>query len=80
MSFQEMVDTNDSKAYLCHHKAKKCVDLIDEVREIASGLLNMASKLTAVASCRKRPVSARDDPIVPTTVHSRDSESIGKIT
>ena len=77
-----MVDTNDSKAYLCHHcynKAKKCVDLIDKVREIASGLLNMASKLTAVPSCRKRPASARDDPIIPTTVHSRDSDSIVKL-
>ena len=57
------------------------MDLIDQVREIAGGLLNMASKLTALPSAvpsrRKR---LRDDPIVPTKVHVRDSESIGKLT
>ena len=41
----------------------------------------MASKPTALPSAvpsrRKR---LRDDPIVPTKVHSRDSESIGKLT
>jgi len=87
MSFPEMVDTNNSNAYLCHHcynKAKRYEDLIDQVREIAGGLLSMASKLTALPSAvpsrRKRPAFARDDPVVPTTVHSRDLESIGKLT
>lgn len=89
MSFQEMVDSKDSKAYLCHHcysKAKKCADLIDEVRLVAGDLLNMASKLTtlplpAVQSRRKRPASNRDDPVVHSTGSNeqQQSESLGKL-
>ena len=90
MSFQEMVDSKDLKAYLCHrcyNKANKCVDLIDEVRQVAGDILNMASKPTVLPSAvvprRKRPASSRVDPAVHTTgsdVLSGDPASLGELT
>jgi len=54
-SFKEKIDP---KTYLCHHcfnKAKKCLDMIDNLKEKFDGLLSMASKLTPPTqpSCRK---------------------------
>ena len=70
-----------------YNKAKKCVDLIDEVRQVAGDILNMASKLTVLPSAvvprRKRPASSRVDPAIHTTcsdVHSGDSESLRELT
>jgi len=64
-----------------------CGFLIDEVKQVAGGILNMASKLTALPSAvaprRKRPASSRVDPAVHITgsdVHSGDSESLGELT
>lgn len=87
MSFKEMINSTNSTAYLCHHcynKAKKCVDLINNVRQLASDLLNMASKLTAIPStqpsCRKRLASSRDNPTSGTAaVQSRVTESVGEV-
>ena len=48
ITFKEMIDQTNSKAYLSHHcynKARKCVDQIDAVRKSAIELLIMALKL-----------------------------------
>ena len=82
-SFKEMIDPPDSKAYLCHHcynKAKKCSDLIDNVKGILGEFLSSASKLTTLPSCRKRPASSRDNPTISTAVvQSVAPESVGEI-
>ena len=88
MSFKEMIDSANSKAYLCHHcynNTKKCVDLIDIVRQSAGDLLNMASQLTAIPStllsCRKRLASTRDNPTIGTAVvQSGGTESVGEFS
>ena len=82
-SFKEMIDSPKSKAYLCHHcynKAKKCSDLIDNVKKILGEFLSSASKLTTLPSCRKRPASMRDNPTISTAVvQSVVPQSVGEI-
>ena len=82
-SFNEMIDSNSSKAYLCHHcynKAKRCSDLIDNVKNTLGEFLSSASKLTTLPSCRKRPASRRDNPTITTAVvQSAAPESASKM-
>jgi len=85
MPFTSFKETIDLKAYLCHHcfnKAKKCLDMIHNLKEKFDGLLNMASKLTTPTqpSCRKRLASNRDDFAISNgAVQSGSQDSDGEI-